>query len=264
MTTLKELNNYGEELERLMPLRTSPIAVKMLQREADIPAGAIRPKRDRDYHLAQCQAFSISRYQGATIAMLKEDNWCWGPLIAYGLVDKRLGEKYEELKKDVKNLPCLEYGKYIGIVSAPLKTANFEPDIILIYSNTAQLDHMLHALTNQGEGLVNSPLYPVASCAFSVVPALSGQYSVTLPDPGEYGRALAREDEIIFSVPRDKVEGLTSQLRAFEERKIGYKYHAFLEMRPDFPRPDFYKNLYRECGLDADDIRTWSLPYIEA
>ena len=59
MTTLKEYNSYGEDLERLLRLRTSPIAVKMLEKEEDIPEGAIRPKKDRGYHLAKCQAFAM-------------------------------------------------------------------------------------------------------------------------------------------------------------------------------------------------------------
>jgi uncharacterized protein (DUF169 family) len=257
MASLGEFNRYGEEIEKLMLLRTFPLAVKMLERESDIPEGAIRPKKDRDYHLAQCQAFSLSRRQGTTVAMLKDDNWCWGSLMAYGLVDQRVAEEYPELKNEVKKIPLVEYGRYIGIVSAPLKTANYVPDIVLIYSNNAQLNGMLHALSFGGEGPVTSALYAIASCAFSVVPALSGQYCVTLPDPGELGRALAGENEIIFSVPRDKIEGLVSQLRMFDERKLGYKYHAFWEMRPDFPRPDFYKRLFRECGLEADDIPTW-------
>jgi len=87
MTTLGEFNSYGEELERLLLLRTSPIAVKMLEKEEDIPEEAIRPRRDCGIHLAQCQAFAMSRRQRATVAMLKEDNWCWAPLIAFGLVE---------------------------------------------------------------------------------------------------------------------------------------------------------------------------------
>ena len=257
MAKVTEFNGYGKEIETLMRLRTSPIAVKMLETESDIPEGAMRPKRDRGYHLAQCQAFAMSRRQGTTIAMLKEDNWCWGPLMAYGLVDQRIAEGYPELKDEVKKIPLLESGKYVGIVSAPLKTANFLPDIVLIYSNNAQLNNMLHALSFAGEGMVDSRLYPIASCALSVVPALSGQYCVTLPDPGELGRALAGEDEIIFSVPPDKVGLLAAQLKAFEERGFGYRHNAFWETRPDFPRPEFYKKLYRECGLQGDDIPTW-------
>jgi uncharacterized protein (DUF169 family) len=129
--------------------------------------------------------------------------------------------------------------------------------MVLIYSNNAQLRNMLHAMSFKGEGLINSPFYPIGSCAFSIVPALSGKYCITLPDPGECGRALAGDDEIIFSVPVDKVAGLVSQLKQLEEIKLGYRYYSFLEMRPDFPRPDFYKRLYRECGLYADDVPTW-------
>jgi len=257
MDDLSEWNRYGEEIEKLMLLRTSPIAIKMLESESDIPEQALRPKRDRNYHLAQCQAFSFSRRRGDTVAMLKEDNWCWGSLIAYGLVDPSYAEKYPELKEEAKKIPTIAFGKYIGIVSAPLKSTGYIPDIVLIYSNNAQLNNMLHALSFKGEGRIESPLYAIASCAFSVVPALSGKYCVTLPDPGELGRALAGEDEIIFSVPGGKVEGLVSQLKMFDEEKLGYRHHAFLEMRPDFPRPEFYKNLFRQCGLDADDVPSW-------
>ncbi len=48
MPTLKEFNSSGEELERLLLLRSSPIAVKMLKSEADIPEGAFRPKKDKN------------------------------------------------------------------------------------------------------------------------------------------------------------------------------------------------------------------------
>ena len=51
MTTLEEYHGYGEELERLLLLRTSPIAVKMLEKEEDIPDGAYRPRKDDGVHL---------------------------------------------------------------------------------------------------------------------------------------------------------------------------------------------------------------------
>jgi uncharacterized protein (DUF169 family) len=53
MPTVKEYNRFGEELEQLLRLQTSPVAVKMLEKEADIPAGPMSPTRDRGYHLAQ-------------------------------------------------------------------------------------------------------------------------------------------------------------------------------------------------------------------
>ena len=205
MTTIADFKRCGEELERLLLLRTSPLAVKMLKKESDIPAGAVRPKKDRGIHLAQCQAFAISRRQKETVAMLKEDNWCFAALIAYGLVDK---PDDPELQLFV-DFPTFERGKYIGIASAPLRAANFEPDVVIIYSNPAQLRNMLLPFHFGGEeGLVEYHFFPPA-CAYQVIPVMSGgQLMVTLPDPGDYHRALAAEDEIVLSVPADKLTKL--------------------------------------------------------
>ena len=44
-TSPATFNTYGADLERLMFLRTYPIAIKMLKSESEIPKGAVRPKR---------------------------------------------------------------------------------------------------------------------------------------------------------------------------------------------------------------------------
>jgi uncharacterized protein (DUF169 family) len=245
MTTLKEFNRCGEELERLMLLRTSPLAVKMLEKESDIPAGAVRPYRDRGIHLAQCQAFALSRRQRETIAMLKEDNWCFAALIAYGLVDK---PKDPELQRFL-GFPTFPRDKYIGIVSAPLRTANFEPDVVIIYSNPAQLRNMLLPFHFGGEEeLVDYHFFPPA-CCYQVVPVMgSGKLMVTLPDPGDYHRALAAEDEIVLSVPRDRVLKLAEGVREIEKGDFAYS-RAGMYMLPDFPQPEFYQMLFKRWGL---------------
>lgn len=248
MTTLSEFNHYGEELERLLLLRTSPLAVKMLEKEGDIPTGAVRPKKDRGIHIAQCQAFAMSRRQRKTVAMLKEDNWCFAALIAYGLVDKPDDPDFQQFV----SFPTFERDKYIGIVSAPLRTANFEPDIVLIYSNTAQLRSMLLPTHFKEEAHVDSHFFPPA-CAYQIVPVMSsGRFMVTLPDPGDYHRALAGEDEIVLSVPKDKMEGMVEGIRQVEEGELkevfGYA-HANMHMLHDFPHPPMYQTLFKRWGL---------------
>src|SRR4030042_1404685 len=142
MPTIKEYNQYGEELENLLGLQTSPIAVKMLEKETDVPEGATRPKKDRGYHLAQCQAFAMSRREKTAVAMLKEDNWCPGAVLSYGLVPK----PDDPGGRAQTNGEYFEYGKYIGILTAPLKSAAFEPDAVIIYCDTNQLRILLLAL----------------------------------------------------------------------------------------------------------------------
>jgi len=250
LTTIKEYNRYGEELEEALKLKTSPIAVKMLEKEEDIPEGAVRPKKDRGYHLAQCQAFAMSRRQGMTIAMLKEDHWCWAPLLAYGLVE----DPHDPFVDEHTSFPRFEYGKYIGMVTAPLKSANFEPDMVLIYSDTAQLREMIGIPKFQDKTLVKSEFDPIDSCVFSVVPVITGgQYRITLPDPGEASRAMAEDGEIIFSVPKDKLAGLVEGVKRSAEMKKNAGDWSHIIMMPDFPRPDFYKDLFKKWGLDVED-----------
>jgi uncharacterized protein (DUF169 family) len=249
MTTPEEYRRYGDELEATLKLKTSPIAVKMLKQEKDIPQGAIRPKRDRGYHLAQCQVFTMSRRQGMTIAMLKEDNWCWAPLLAYGLVE----DPQDSFVNAHTSFPRFEYGKYIGIVTAPLRSANFEPDMAMIYSNTGQLREMISVAKNLEKSTIKSEFDPIDSCAYAIVPVVTQrQYRITLPDPGERARAFAEDDEIIFSVPAEKLAGLAEGVKRSIAMQKNPDDWSHLLLRPDFPRPSFYTDLFRKWGLDVE------------
>jgi len=54
---------------------------------------------------------------------------------------------------------------------------------------------------------------------------------------------------------RAEVELLVGQLKMFrDDMQWGYRDNALMEICADFPRPDFYKRLFKECGLDADDL----------
>jgi uncharacterized protein (DUF169 family) len=246
VTTIKEYNRFGEELEKILLLRTSPVAVKMLEKEADIPAGALRPKKDRNVHYAQCQAFALSRREGTTVAMLKEDHWCFAALLAYGMVPVP-----EARGPALSQHPYerFEYGKYVGIVTAPLESANFPPDVVIVYSNTAQLRSLLLSMGLDEVPQVNGRFFP-PSCAHAVVnPMLTGAYWVVLPDPGEYQRALCDEGDMMFAVPAAKLAGLLDGLKKFQGRDFAYRNHYYF-MLPDFPRPDFYKAMFKEWGLE--------------
>jgi uncharacterized protein (DUF169 family) len=245
LTTLKQFQQYAGELEKILMLKTSPVAVKMLNKESEIPEGAVRPRRDRGYHLAQCQAFALARRDKTAIAMLKEDHWCPAALIAYGMVprpDPQRGHPYESFGE----------GKYIGVLTAPLETADFKPDVVIIYTNTAQLRSLL-LMMDMEEGLaVKSHFFP-PSCAYAVVyPMLYNEYWIVLPDPGEFQRALGTEDEMMFAVPAGKMDAFMSAMREGQKKDFAYRRHH-LYLRPDFPQPDFYQKMFRNWGLEVKE-----------
>jgi len=78
---------YADELESRLRLKTFPLALKLLERDSDVPAGAVRPVKDLGYHLSLCQAFQLSRREGMTVAMQKNDMWCFEPVVGYGLAE---------------------------------------------------------------------------------------------------------------------------------------------------------------------------------
>jgi len=245
MATVSEFNQYGEDLEKFLILRSSPIAVKMLEREGDIPKEAIRPKKDRGYHIAQCQAFAMSRREGTTVAMLKEDHWCPTAPMAYGLVNRP-----DSIVKMSHPYECFEQGKYIGVVTAPLKRATFLPDVVIMYSNPAQLRGLLLSMKTEDVPQVSGHFFP-PSCGWSIVnPMRTGKYWVVLPDPGEYQRALTDEGDMMFSIPQSKMPVLMTGLRNYEKGPFAYRGHSMF-MQHDFEQPQFYKDLFKGWGLDT-------------
>ncbi len=73
---MKEWQEMGKEMRRYINTETFPVAVRILKDEREIPGGTRRPLRDLKVKMAHCQAQSICRKYGWTIAMSKEDLGC--------------------------------------------------------------------------------------------------------------------------------------------------------------------------------------------
>lgn len=253
----------------MLLLRYEPIAIKMVEDEKDVPADAIHPMRDLGKHMALCQAFALTRRDKKTIYMDKASEWCWNPLIGFGFVDGRPGTRAFDVvcenlgiadeqaaKEFFSKFPTLPQGVYSGIISAPMDQCSYEPDLVLIYCNNAQLRSLLWAIKNITGKIVDTSLDAIDSCVYACIPTLkTGEYRVTIPDMGEYERASADENEIILSVPGEKMEELLQGLRTFYDMGMGYE-HLSKEMHMDFSRPPFYNELFDIWGLDQGE--DWS------
>ena len=264
MSSYKEKNSaYSEALHRALGLKTEPIAVKMIGNESEVPEGAIHPFRDQNRHLALCQAFALVRREKVTIYTDKTSEWCWAPLVAFGMCDSDEGtEAYNVItgvigvrekdaaKRFFSNFPRLPLGKYIGVLLAPLRECSFEPDVTLVYcDDNSQLRGAVLAVKNATGKLIGTQLDAIDSCAYSCAATInSGEYRVTIPDIGEHERASAGESEIILSVPTGKLEELTGALTSLHDSGRGYAYWK-RGMTYDFPRPPFYENLFELWGL---------------
>ena len=249
MADIREFNEYGKTLVQFLGMRTSPLAEKMLVNEDDIPEGAYRPRRDDGIHYAQCQAFALSRRDKRMVAMLKEDNWCPAPITAFGL-DERL-ERPDMVPGKAFGYYRFEPGRYIGILTAPLETAPFVPDLVLMYPTTNQLRSLLSTFSpEEGEQIESHFFAP--SCTYAVVnPMIDGKYWIVLPDPGETARAVADDGEMMISIPQAKMEGMMMRIQEAQARAGTFRMDARL-MQHDFAQPPHYIRAFEMWGMEHD------------
>lgn len=259
---MTEFNDYAERIEEQLRLSSFPLAVKMLRSKEDIPPEAKRPTVDYRRCLAACQCFALSRKYGETVAQLFEDNWCPEPVIGFGLAEppqfffdgcNRYPSGVASLEAGAnwaREFPRLEVGKYIGLVSAPLRTASFDPDMAVIYCNSAQLLRLLLGIAYEDGRDITTVLGGHSACVYAVVPTLlKNECQVAVPCRGDRGRAGTQDDEVIFSVPRDQIGRLAFGL---EQEGTGSLPTGF-SMTPEYELSESYAEMARQMGMKKAD-----------
>jgi uncharacterized protein (DUF169 family) len=259
---LNVYNEYSKRIEEQIRTVSHPIAVKMIEDEASIPREAKRPTSDYGVCLSTCQCFTLSRKYGETVAQLFEDMWCPEPVIGYGLAEppqfflegrNRYPGGVASLEAGAnwaKEFPRLETGKYIGILMAPMSAATFEPDVGVIYCNSAQLLRLLLGIAYQDGRDIPTVLGGHAACVYAVVPTLlQGRCHVAVPCRGDRGRAGAQDDEMIFSVPKAQIGRLADGL---EQEGTG-SYPTGFSMQGEYKLSESYAEMSRLMGMRRAD-----------
>lgn len=246
MSSLNIIHEYADTLEKLLRLKTYPLAIKLLEKGEDVPDGAKRPVKDYGYRFITCQGFSESRRSGTTIVQMKEDMWCFEAALGYGLIEPiayflegntRYPQAVSTLQagKDWAHaFPRLDYGKYVAIVSAPLEEAKFQPDLVMIYCNSIQLTNLLMARTWIDGHDIACTLSGHGGCIHSVVPVIKKRNcQVTFPCWGDRRRAFAQDDEIVFSAPIEKVKDIITGLRGLKKYGLGLPLVPNMSREPE-------------------------------
>jgi len=259
---LNVYNEYGRRIEEQIRTKSHPLAIKMLERKEDLPKEAERPKRDLGVCMSTCQCFALSRKFGATMAQLFEDMWCPEPVIGFGLAappqyfldgHNRYPDGVESLEAGAnwaREFPRFEVGRYMGVVSAPLRTASFEPDVAVIYCDSAQLLRLLLGIAYKDGRDITTVLGGHAACVYAVVPSmLRGECQAAVPCRGDRGRAGAQDDEMIFSVPREKIGDLALGLEQEGTGSIPTRF----SMTSEYRLSTSYAKIARLMGMKKAD-----------
>lgn len=115
----------------------------------------------------------------------------------------------------------------------------------MIHCNSAQITQLFMSAGYQtGYGITTT--ISGGACIRSVVPSKkTKEYQITVPCGGDRKWGLAQDDELIFTIPQEKMEDLLEGLRANVKR-----YPVRSVMRPGHELPFRYVRAREILGLD--------------
>jgi uncharacterized protein (DUF169 family) len=224
-----DLKQINETLNLYIKPQTFPLALRLCQSASELPERVRIPMRDLGYQITLCQGYGIARRFRWALAIGKEDQCCIGGASAMGFIAERPNE---ELVKR------LETGKYSYLLIAPTEIADFEPDLILLYANSAQAMRLAQSATHIAGGSVSAIATGGADCGDIVARTTkSDKCQFILPSGGDRIFGGTQDDELIFTIPWSKVEAIMNGLE--ETHKAGFRYPVLSDLRHAPALPPF-------------------------
>ena len=226
-------HEFAGVLESSLRLRTRPVAYKRLEKAAELEkiAGVTRVGR----YFTFCQLPTIVRRSGTTVGVVRGDQINPRCARIHGLAattDQQLAQEVvyfkntyftteEEAKCQMASSPMIPPGE--AIVLAPVATAGFEPDVILVYATPAQMMVLLCALQVKDFERFQFFFIGEGSCADSLAQCyVTGKPALSLPCYGERSFGAVEDDELLLAIPPRMREKTIEGLQTLEKRHRGY------------------------------------------
>lgn len=244
----------AQALNGLIRPLTFPIAVRMVESANDFPERTRRPLRDMGFKTNICVGITLARKYGWTVGITAEDNVCPIASYAYGWSDsepereKRIADfmtamsyaanddAAKAILEGAKQLK-LNKGQYAGVVFSPLERTRVEPDLVMVFCNSAQLMRLVHGATREkGTRLRSIFSGRGGSCTEGVLQTIkTREPKVVLPGNGDRVWALVQDDEFIFTIPSDLLDQVIRGLEATHQTGIRYPIPIDVRHEPLFP-----------------------------
>ncbi|MBM3132307.1 MAG: hypothetical protein FJZ95_04655 [Chloroflexi bacterium] len=246
-----DIEKASELLNRYIRPQSFPVAVKMLHVGDELPPKARLPLRDLGSAITLCQGIAMARRNGWTVAIGRQDQCCphgafvMGFVPGKGYIDGSCAEAVglapkERFAATARHLSRLEPGKYACMVSAPLHRAAFQPDVLVIYGNPAQISRLVQASVVVTGGVLASSFSEGIACSAMIArPIASDSCQVVLAGAGDRCFALTQDHEMAFAIPSSKVESILQGLELGHEF-AGHRYPTPFAMRLEGQLPQAY------------------------
>ncbi len=255
MPSSREIN---EALNVYVRPTSFPVGVLPLATVEDGPADLLKkaksPVADLGQTMTICMAIGAVRRYGWTLLMRREDNPCPLGGIAMGFepaTDKFMdgslfagytGRPAEALARDAECTARFDHGSHEALLIVPLHAGDFEPQVTIVYGNSALVMRLVQASVFFSGGHVASRASGVLDCSDLVVrPIQTDECQCILPCNGDRVFGMAQDHEMAFTMPKSKVDTVLRGLAETHKRGQRFPIPTFMRFTPDMPKQ--YKEL---------------------
>jgi dephospho-CoA kinase len=233
MQTKKDWEKIVRRMEQLMRLKSFPVAFKMLTDKTELEKIPFMRRPAKKVTL--CQLITLVRNFDWTVGAELSD--FSSPVCPSILGLTEVPEIYKDgtfrsivwvktradARKYEASIPRLPLGKYEAVAMAPLVYNPFEPDLVLIYANPAQMMLLINSLQFEDYEVMHFSCVGESSCSDAIVRCyLTGKPSLTIPCYGERRYGHAQDEDLVMAVPADQMEKALRGMEALYRRGIRY------------------------------------------
>ena len=225
--------SLGKNLEEILRLRTRIVAYKKLESAEDL--SGIKDVKTIDRPFTFCQLPAMVRVYGWTVGAKKAGqmnerckNLCGlqnatkeGVWVEAAVMATTWMPNHEESLKQQADYPRMEAGE--AVVLAPLTENKFEPDVLLIYGNVAQIMMLMCGLQKQKYENFDFSFLGEGDCSNTLARCYStGKVSLGLGCYGERSMGEMEDGELVLALPPRELERALLGLKDLAD--IGFKY----------------------------------------
>lgn len=233
MQAKRDWERIIRRMELLLRLKSFPVGFKMLEKKEEL--GTIPFMRRLGHKATLCQMINLVRNFDWTVGADVGD--FLSPVCASIIGLQEIPAIYKDgtfrsivwvkTKEDARryeaSIPRLPMGKYEAVAMAPLVYNPFEPDIVLIYANPAQMILLINALQFEDYQVMQFFCVGESSCSDAIARSfLTGKPCVTIPCYGERRYGHAQDDELVMGIPSFLMEKTLKGLEVLYRRGVRY------------------------------------------
>lgn len=225
----------GKELSSLLRLKDDPVAYKRLEKESDL--AKMKDVVRIPYMVSFCQLLFMARSRGMTVGVTKDDGVLDRCQRVCGLRASTEDNKREEAEvlattwfKNSQEAYQQQLDEYRippgeAIVVAPLEKVQFEPEVILIFGNTAQLMMLMCGMQKEKYERFEFCFSGEGACGDSLPRCyVTGKVSLTVPCYGERAFGQVANDELVIALPPKEIGRAISGLKILSTTANGLRY----------------------------------------